>query len=100
MAERYQLVLQFALAPRDVARFDRITEFEYRLERHCEHPASDAERDYTVEGSDCKLGHMEVRLLTDDPPRTFEVIRGMLPDSCPYDAGYRSAHTEETLRAL
>lgn len=79
MAVQYELVLQFALAPRDVARFDRITEFEYRLE----HQASDEL--FAVDGSDCKLGHMEVRVLTNDPPRALDVIRGMIPDSCPYE---------------
>ncbi|HZY98495.1 MAG TPA: hypothetical protein VFE36_02895 [Candidatus Baltobacteraceae bacterium] len=98
MAERYELVLQFALAPRDVARFDRITEFENRLEHRCSESADDGL--YTVDGSDCKLGHMEVRLITSDPPRTLEVIRGMIPASCPYDAGYRNAHTQESLTGL
>jgi hypothetical protein len=83
-----------------VARFDRITEFENRLERHCQHPVGEAEGVYTLEGSDCKLGHMEVRLLTDDPPRTLEVIRDIIPPACPYDAGYRNAHTQEPLNSL
>lgn len=83
MTERYELVLQFALAPRDVARFDRITEFETRLEHRCGDAANDEL--YTVDGSDCKLGHMEVRLITSDPPRTLEVIKGMIPPSCPYE---------------
>lgn len=100
MAEQYELVLQFALAPRDVARFDRITEFEYRLEHRCEHPTDESDRLFAVDGSDCKLGHMEVRLITNDPPRTLEVIRGMIPPACPYDAGYRTAHSQESLTAL
>lgn len=99
MAEQYELILQFALAPRDVARFDRITEFEHNLERRCEHPV-DADELFEVDGSDCKLGHMEVRLITNDPPRTLEVIRGMIPPACPYDAGYRAAHTQDSLIAL
>lgn len=82
MAVQYELVLQFALAPRDVARFDRITEFEYRLERRGERESDTL---FSLEGSDCKLGHMEVRVSTDDPPRALEVIRGMIPDSCPYE---------------
>lgn len=89
MAVQYELVLQFALAPRDVARFDRITEFENRLERRCEHPLGEDEGLYSLEGSDCKLGHMEVRLLTNDPPRTLDVIRGIIPEACPYDAVVR-----------
>lgn len=88
MAEQYELVLQFALAPRDVARFDRITEFESRLERRCEHPF-EGDGVFAVEGSDCKLGHMDVRLITNDPPRTLEAIRGMIPESCPYDTVVR-----------
>lgn len=100
MAVQYELVLQFALAPRDVARFDRITEFEHRLEHRCGHPAAENDKLFALEGSDCKLGHMEVRLLTDDPPRTLEVIRDIIPPACPYDAGYRSAHTQEPLNAL
>ena len=100
MAVQYELVLQFALAPRDVARFDRITEFENRLEHYCKHPVENDEALYVLEGSDCKLGHMEVRLVTYDPPRTLEVIRGMIPPSCPYDAGYRNVHSGEALTAL
>ena len=83
MTERYELVLQFALAPRDVARFDRITEFETRLEHQCGQSGGDEL--YTLDGSDCKLGHMELRLITSDPPRTLEVIQGMIPASCPYE---------------
>lgn len=100
MAEQYELVLQFALAPRDVARFDRITEFELKLEHRCEHPTEKADERFAVDGSDCKLGHMEVRLITENPPRTLEVIRGMIPPACPYDAGYRAAHTQDSLIAL
>lgn len=100
MAEQYELILQFALAPRDVARFDRITEFELKLERQCEHPVDEEDELFEVDGSDCKLGHMEVRLITNDPPRTFEVIRGMIPPACPYDAGYRKSHTQDSLTAL
>jgi hypothetical protein len=99
MAEQYELILQFALAPRDVARFDRITEFETRLERRCEH-LFEGDGHFAVDGSDCKLGHMEVRLITNDPPRTLEVIRAMIPPACPYDAGYRAAHTQDSLIAL
>ena len=76
MAEQYEVVLQFSLAPRDVARFDRITEFENRLH---------STELYAVEGSDCKLGCIEVRLLTSDPPRALEAICGMIPPSCPYE---------------
>lgn len=86
MAVQYELILQFALAPRDVARFDRITEFEYRLEHRGEHEGEEERDLFALDGSDCKLGHMEVRLLTNDPPRTLEIIRGMIPESCPYDA--------------
>ena len=99
MAEQYELILQFALAPRDVARFDRITEFETRLERRCADPF-EGDGHFAVDGSDCKLGHMEVRLITNDPPHTLEVIKGMMPMACPYDAGYRAAHTEDSLTAL
>lgn len=86
MAVQYQLVLQFALAPRDVARFDRITDFEARLA-----PGGET---YTLDGSDCKLGHMEVRLNTNDPPRTLEVIRGMIPASCPYEVVERATEQD------
>lgn len=100
MAEQYELVLQFALAPRDVARFDRITEFENRLEHRCGRSFDETAELFAVDGSDCKLGHMEVRLITNDPPRALEVIRGMIPPACPYDAGYRAAHTQDSLTAL
>jgi hypothetical protein len=89
MAVQYELVFQFALAPRDVARFDRITEFENRLERRCKHSIGEDDGLYTLDGSDCKLGHIEVRLLTNDPPRTLEVVRGMIPPSCPYQVLHR-----------
>jgi len=89
MAVQYELVLQFALAPRDVARFDRITEFETRLERRCNHQSQEERDLFALGGSDCKLGHMEVRLLTNDPPRTLEVIRGIIPEACPYDTVVR-----------
>jgi hypothetical protein len=88
MAERYELVLQFALAPRDVARYDRITEFETHLEHRCDRGA-EGDQLFRFEGSDCKLGHMEVRLITDDPPRTLEAIRGIIPASCPYEVLHR-----------
>lgn len=88
----YELILQFAMAPRDIARFDRVTEFEERL--------TDGGELYALEGSDCKLGCVEVRFLTEDPPRALEVIRGMIPPSCPYDAVYREAHTDEALLPL
>ena len=89
MAGQYELVLQFALAPRDVARFDRITEFENRLEHRREHRAEEGDELYALEGSDCKLGCIEVRLITSDPPRALEAVRGMIPPSCPYEVLHR-----------
>ncbi|MBV8723142.1 MAG: hypothetical protein JO277_13410 [Candidatus Eremiobacteraeota bacterium] len=77
----YELILQFALAPRDVARFDRVTRFEERLGRGGEL--------YSLGGSDCKLGCIEVRLLTEDPPRALEAVRDLIPADCPYDAVQR-----------
>lgn len=88
----YELVLQFALAPRDVARFDRVTQFEERL--------NDGGELYALDGSDCMLGCIEVRLITDDPARAFEAVRDMIPTCCPFDAGYREAHSQKTLTAL
>jgi hypothetical protein len=85
MAVQYELVFQFALAPRDVARFDRITEFEKQLEQRGQRAIEQDGELYTFDGSDCKLGHMEVRLTTSDPPRALEVVRGMIPPSCPYE---------------
>jgi hypothetical protein len=98
MAEQYELVLQFALAPRDVARFDRITDFETTLEHRSEHPGGDEL--FALDGSDCMLGCINVRLITNDPPRALDAVREMIPPSCPYDAGYRAAHTDEALTAL
>jgi len=100
MAMQYELVLQFALAPRDVARFDRITEFENRLERRREHPTVDGDKLYALDGSDCKLGYIEVRLVTNDPPRAFEAIRGTMPQSCPCEVGYRAADSGDALAPL
>jgi hypothetical protein len=72
---QYELVLQFALAPRDVTRFDRIA----RLEEQLTHERGP----YRVEGCDCALGSISIRLVTDDPRAAYESIRGKMPDSCP-----------------
>lgn len=77
MSMQYELVLQFALAPRDVTRYERVTRFEEEL-MHAEGP-------YRVEGCDCALGSMLLRLSTDDPDAAFASIRDKLPNGCPYD---------------
>jgi hypothetical protein len=91
MATQYELVLRFALPPRDVARFDRVTEFESKLA---------AETDDEVGDHDCTSGRIEIKIFTDDPKRSFETIRGMIPERCPYDAGYRGRWSEEVLTSL
>ena len=92
MPTQYELVLQFPLPPRDVAQFDRVT----RLEEELAKPSMLFEFD----GYDCTAGRIEVRLFTDDPPRSLEIVRGLIPPCCGYRAGYRPADSQEALTAL
>lgn len=93
MPGKYRVVLQFALAPRDVGQFDRVTEVENEL---CRHGML-----FEVEGHDCTAGRMDIHILTDDPERSFDVVREMIPKCCSYRAGFREAAAdEEALKTL
>ena len=92
MASKYRLVLRFALAPRDVAQFDRVTQIEEELGK--------PSMLFEVDGHDCSAGCIEVGLLTDDPERTFEVVRTLIPSCCSYRAGFKTVASEDALEPL
>ena len=77
----YELILQFALAPRDVTRYDRVTQFEDSL--------AEGNELFALDGSDCRLGCIEVRLITEDPERALESVRDKIPSCCPYEVSSR-----------
>ena len=91
MSGQYEIVLRFALPPRDVSRFGRVTEFEEKLSRNSEL--------YELDGHDCSAGCMSIRLFTNDPSGSYEAIRGIIPDGC-CDAGYRPRGSEANLTSL
>ena len=78
MPAMYEVVLQFALAPRDVAQYDRVTRVEEELER--------PSLLYSLEGHDCTTGAMQIRLRTEDPQRTLEAVSDLVPRRCSYAA--------------
>jgi len=87
MLGKYELVLQFPLPPRDVAQFDRVTQLEAELSK----PSSL----FALDGDDCRLGSMELYLMTDDPAGCLDLIWPIIPAHCSCRAGYRHAHARE-----
>ena len=87
MAGQYELVLQFPLPPRDVSQFHRVTLLEERL--------SEPNDLYEVDGHDCRLGLIEIRLLTDDPETAYDRVKSVMPDRCNCHALCRDRESQE-----
>ena len=85
MSAKYEVVLQFALAPRDVAAFNRIARLQEEL--------SKASLLYRLSSDDCTAGTMEIVLDTDDPSLTRDAVHALIAPSLCYRSFYREARS-------